>query len=84
MDINKGILRFFRRNARTSRLSEENVIDTKNISPNLNMYIWRPIISSPSLCFLKDLQDGTYNINDLADMHEALDLLSEVNQSGSD
>lgn len=27
----------------------------------------------PPLCTLKQLQDGTYNINDLADMHEAMD-----------
>lgn len=27
----------------------------------------------PPLCTLRQLQDGTYTINDLADMHEALD-----------
>jgi hypothetical protein len=27
----------------------------------------------PPLCSLRELQDGTYNINDLADMHEAMD-----------
>jgi hypothetical protein len=27
----------------------------------------------PALCTLRQLQDGTYSINDLADMHEAMD-----------
>ena len=38
------------------------------------MEIWRPIIAEPPLCRLHELQDGTYSIDDLADMHEALDL----------
>ncbi len=38
------------------------------------MEIWRPIIAEPPLCKLHELQDGTYSIDDLADMHEALDL----------
>jgi len=31
----------------------------------------------PPLCRLRDLQDGTYSIDDLADMHEALDEQAE-------
>lgn len=27
----------------------------------------------PPLCTLKELQNGTYSLNDLADMHEAMD-----------
>ena len=27
----------------------------------------------PPLCTLRELQDGTYSINHLADMHEAMD-----------
>ncbi len=27
----------------------------------------------PPLCKLKELQDGTYSIDDLADFHEAMD-----------
>lgn len=27
----------------------------------------------PPLCTLEQLRDGTYSINDLADMHEAMD-----------
>ncbi len=44
---------------------------------NIKWYIWRPIMSEPQLCTLKELRDGTYNINDLADMHEALDVIQE-------
>lgn len=28
----------------------------------------------PPLCRLRELQDGTYSINDLADFHEAMDI----------
>jgi len=38
------------------------------------MEIWRPVLAEPPFCSLKELQDGTYSIDDLADMHEALDL----------
>ena len=38
----------------------------------------RPLISDPPLCRLKELQDGTYSIDDLADMHEILDLKLEL------
>ncbi len=33
----------------------------------------RPIMRDPPLCTLKELRDGTYSINDLADFHEAMD-----------
>jgi len=48
--------------------------------PNVDMYLWRPIISEPPLCQLCQLEDGTYNINDLVDMHEVLDAKAEVNR----
>ncbi len=31
----------------------------------------------PQLCSLRELQDGTYSLNDLADMHEAMDEIEE-------
>ena len=31
----------------------------------------------PPLCTYKELTDGTYTINDLADMHEAMDAEEE-------
>ena len=33
----------------------------------------RPVMREPPLCTLKELKDGTYSINDLADFHEAMD-----------
>lgn len=37
----------------------------------------RPVMRDPPLCRLKELQDGTYDICDLADFHEAMDEESE-------
>lgn len=37
----------------------------------------RPCVSEPPLCKYHELLDGTYTINDLADMHEALDEIDE-------
>lgn len=39
--------------------------------------LWRPVINEPPLCDLKDLEDGTYNLCDLLDFHEVLDLKAE-------
>lgn len=33
----------------------------------------RPVMRDPPLCTLRELKDGTYGINDLADLHEAMD-----------
>lgn len=33
----------------------------------------RPVMRDPPLCRLRELQDGTYTLNDLADFHEAMD-----------
>ena len=35
------------------------------------------------MCSLNQLQDGTYTIDDLADMHEALDLVSEFRRKAA-
>lgn len=47
------------------------------------MEIWRPIISEPPFCTLSELQDGTYSIEDLADMHEALDLKEAIRKKNA-
>lgn len=46
--------------------------------PNINMFIHRPVISEPPLCQLRELQDGTYSIDDLMMMHELLDLKTHL------
>lgn len=33
----------------------------------------RPVMRDPPLCTLRELKDGTYTLNDLADFHEAMD-----------
>lgn len=33
----------------------------------------RPVMRDPPLCSLRQLQDGTYSLNDVADFHEAMD-----------
>ncbi len=47
------------------------------------MELWRPVIAEPPLCTLKELQDGTYSIEDLADFHEALDLKEALRKKAS-
>jgi len=37
----------------------------------------RVCVSEPPLAKYHELQDGTYDINDLADMHEVLDEIAE-------
>ena len=44
----------------------------------------RPIMRNPPLCTLRELQDGTYNINDLADFHEAMDEEAEYERRVKD
>lgn len=42
--------------------------------------LWRPVLAEPPLCSIRELHDGTYSIDDLADMHEALDLKDELSR----
>jgi hypothetical protein len=53
--------------------------DYGEIYPKLNGYLIRPLLASPPMCELKDLQNGVYNINDLEVMHQILDLRSHMN-----
>ncbi len=38
----------------------------------------RPVMRDPPLCTLKELKDGTYSMDDLADFHEAMDEQDEL------
>jgi hypothetical protein len=40
----------------------------------------RPVMRDPPLCSLRELRDGTYTINDLADFHEAMDEEAEYHR----
>lgn len=46
----------------------------ENQFPNINVFLHKPIIVEPPLCSLRELQDGTYSIDDLFLMHELMDL----------
>jgi hypothetical protein len=48
-----------------------------NIEAAIYNAIWRPIRRDPPFCTLRELQDGTYDINDLADFHEVIDVEDE-------
>lgn len=43
------------------------------IAPNLNLYLWRPILSDPPIYTQHQLKT-TITLMDVADAHEALDL----------
>lgn len=58
-------------------------IDPLKFAPNAlrepwQTNIWRPVIAEPPLCTRKELSDGTYSIDDLADMNEILDLRDAI------
>ena len=40
----------------------------------MNGYLHRPLLTDPPMCTLKELQDGTYSIEDLMMLHELMDL----------
>lgn len=48
--------------------------------PNFDGFLHGPIISNPPMCSLKELQDGTYSIDDLCMMNELLDLKAHYKQ----
>lgn len=49
----------------------------------MNLFLHRPLLVDPPMCQLKDLQDGTYSIEDLYMFHELLDLKASLKQKNS-
>jgi len=47
----------------------------KRIAPNLDFFLWRPILSDPPLYTQKDLYTWVI-LKDVFDAHEALDLIA--------
>jgi hypothetical protein len=43
------------------------------IAPNLNLFLWRPIIAEPPIYTFRDLKQWV-TLSDVMDAHEALDL----------
>lgn len=50
--------------------------------PNFIGLIHNPILYEPPLCTLKELQDGTYNIDDLMMLNELIDLKEFMKEKG--
>ena len=44
----------------------------------------RPVMRDPQVCSLRELRDGTYSLNDLADMQEAMDEQDEYQRRFQD
>jgi len=53
--------------------------DYSEIFPELNGYLIKPLLVSPPMCSLKELQDGTYTIKDLEVMHQIIELRKHMN-----
>lgn len=51
--------------------------------PSINLFLHKPLLVDPPLCSLKDLQDGTYSIDDLALMHDLIDLKVAANDNNN-
>mgnify|MGYP000959768080 FL=1 len=47
------------------------------IAPNLNLFLWRPILADPPLYTQSDLRHWV-TISDVLDAHEALDLKAAI------
>ena len=51
----------------------------KVIAPNLDLFLWRPIVADPPLYSQRDLYDWV-TLKDVFDAHEALDLIAARNE----
>lgn len=41
--------------------------------PSVDLFLHRPLMTDPPMCTLKELQDGTYSLYDVALMHQIAD-----------
>ena len=49
------------------------------MAPNLDMFMWRPLLSDPPMLTMRDLNEWV-TIKDLLDAHEALDLKAAMQE----
>lgn len=40
----------------------------------MQLFLHRPLLTDPPMCTLKELQDGTYSIEDIAMLNELIEL----------
>ena len=73
----RNLWRFYRRRPLTfsAVASDDGIKEIK--TANIDWYLMRVCVSEPPLAKYIELCDGTYTINDLADMHETLDEMDE-------
>ncbi len=82
MDYGERIWKFYKRAGRIHVGGK--AFDCSQHAPNLDMMIWRVILSERISCSLVEFENGTYNIGDLLDMHEALDLMEAMRKDNGD
>ncbi len=46
----------------------------------MEMLLWSPILAEPPMLFLKELDDGTYNIDDILQMNLLLKFKNKVRE----
>ena len=56
--------------------------ELKRIAPNLDIFMWRPLLSDPPMLTMRDLNEWV-TIKDLLDAHEALDLKAAMQERAS-
>lgn len=47
--------------------------EVRRVAPNLNLMLWRPMLTEPPMFTMRDLREWV-TLTDLMDAHEALDL----------
>jgi hypothetical protein len=52
--------------------------------PDIKYFLHRPLIDATDLCTLRELQDGTYSIDDVAMFHDILDLRKKMKPTEED
>ena len=56
--------------------------ELKKVATNLDMFMWRPLLSDPPMLTMRDLNEWV-TIKDLLDAHEALDLKAAMQERAS-
>ena len=46
--------------------------------PDINFILHRPLFASPPMLTLKEISDGSYSIDDIALMHDIMDMKEEL------
>jgi len=55
----------------------------EEIAPNLDMFLWRPVIAEPPIYTQRDLKEWV-TLTDVLDAHEALDVRGALSEKQTD